>query len=125
VSEIHKDWDKRWQKAGDEQFTNVPAMPASQSGLSVFDNYIRYADIHVATASNIRFNELILSYQVPSVISGRIKAERITTSLQARNLGVFLFNKEKIDPDYASDLGTSNILLAPPAEFTFSIKANF
>ncbi|MDQ0106891.1 TonB-linked SusC/RagA family outer membrane protein [Chitinophaga terrae (ex Kim and Jung 2007)] len=125
VSEIHKDWDKRWQKAGDEQFTNVPAMPASQSGLSVFDNYIRYADIHVATASNIRFNELILSYQVPSIISGRIKAERITTSLQARNLGVFLFNKEKIDPDYASDLSTSNILLAPPAEFTFSIKANF
>ncbi|WP_167016728.1 SusC/RagA family TonB-linked outer membrane protein [Chitinophaga sp. Cy-1792] len=125
ASEVQKDWASRWQKPGDELITNVAAMPSSQTGLSVYDNYIRYADIHVATASNIRFSELLLNYNLPDAFSRKLRAQRITLSGQARNLGVYLFNKEKIDPEYAADLSRSLLLLTPPPEFTFSIKANF
>ncbi|SHM58358.1 TonB-linked outer membrane protein, SusC/RagA family [Chitinophaga jiangningensis] len=125
VNEVHKDWSKRWQQPGDELTTDVAAMPASQTGLTVYDNYIRYADIHVATASNIRFNELLLNYTVPKTLTAKLHAQQITLTAQARNLGVFLFNREKVDPEYASDLSTYTLLLTPPAEFTFSIKANF
>ncbi|HEY8957418.1 MAG TPA: SusC/RagA family TonB-linked outer membrane protein [Chitinophaga sp.] len=125
VAQVHKDWDQRWQKAGDELHTNIPAMPASQTGLNVYDSYTRNADINVATASAIRFNELLLNYTLPKQLTAGLHANRINLALQGRNLGVYLFNKQKIDPEYATDLSTGNFLLAPPAEFTFSIKANF
>ncbi|MCK7554951.1 TonB-dependent receptor [Chitinophaga sedimenti] len=87
VNEVHKDWGNRWQKPGDELLTNVAAMPSSQTGLSVYDNYIRNADIHVATASNVRFNELLLNYTVPKTFAGKLRAQQITLTAQARNLG--------------------------------------
>ncbi|WP_177192368.1 SusC/RagA family TonB-linked outer membrane protein [Chitinophaga arvensicola] len=125
VSQVHKDWDNRWQKPGDELLTNIPAMPKTQTGLNIYDSYTANADINVATASTIRFNELLLNYTLPKHLMAKFPASRINLGFQARNLGVYLFNKQKIDPEYATDLSIGNFLLAPPAEFTFSIKANF
>lgn len=125
ADQVHKDWDNRWQQPGDELLTNVPAMPKNQTGLNVYDNYVQYADIHVATASTIRFQELLLNYVLPEKLSTKLSSSRINLALQARNLGVYIFNKQKIDPEYATDISISNIQFAPPAEFTFSIKANF
>ncbi|WP_331967180.1 SusC/RagA family TonB-linked outer membrane protein [Chitinophaga sp.] len=125
VNQVHKDWDNRWQQPGDELLTNIPAMPKSQTGLNVYDNYTRYADINVATASTIRFQELLLNYVLPEKLSSKLSSSRINLALQARNLGVYLFNKQKIDPEHATDISISNIQFTPPAELTFSIKANF
>lgn len=125
VNQVHKDWDNRWQQPGDEQHTNVPAMPKSQTGLNIYDNYTKYADINVATASTIRFQELLLNYVVPEKFSSKLSSSRINLALQARNLGVYLFNKQKIDPEHATDISISNIQFTPPAELTFSIRANF
>jgi TonB-linked SusC/RagA family outer membrane protein len=125
ADQVHMDWDKRWQKPGDELLTNVPAMPKNQTGLNVYDNYTAYADINVATASTIRFQELLLNYVLPEKVSKKLSSSRINLALQARNLGVYLFNRQKVDPEYATDISISNIQFAPPAEFTFSIKANF
>jgi TonB-linked SusC/RagA family outer membrane protein len=125
VDQVHQDWDHRWQKPGDELLTNIPAMPKNQTGLNIYDNYTAYADINVATASTIRFQELLLNYVLPEKLSSKLSSAHINLALQARNLGVYLFNKQKIDPEHATDISISNIQFTPPPELTFSIKANF
>lgn len=125
VMMIHEDWDKRWKQAGDETFTDVPAMPLSQTGVNIYDNYTRNADIHTATASTIRFQELLLNYALPEKLIAKLPTARINLGFQARNLGVHLFNSAKADPEYLTLIAQNIIALPPRPEFTFSVKADF
>lgn len=123
--QVHEQWDERWKKAGDEQLTNVPAMPTSLTSVNVYDNYVQYADIHVATASVIRFQELLLNYQLPEKVMSKLPAGKINIGFQLRNLATYMFNKDKIDPEYMTIASFNSIVLPPRPEFTFSIKADF
>ncbi|HEY0272295.1 MAG TPA: hypothetical protein VGC22_03870, partial [Chitinophaga sp.] len=118
-----KSWNQRWQKPGDEAHTNVPALPASQTGLNVSDNYTGFANINVANASSIRFQELLLHYALPAAFAQKLHATDMHVGLQARNLGVHVFNHQHIDPEYMTDNITIN--LEPRPEYTLSVKANF
>lgn len=120
---LMKDWDQRWKQPGDESRTNTPAMPKTQTGLNVYDSYSKYADINVADASTIRFQELILNYRLPK--NGALtNFPVINLGFQVRNLGVYTINKSKLDPEYLT-VDKNNIQLTPPTEYTFMLKANF
>ena len=119
---IHEDWDKRWQKAGDENFTHVPAAPET-SGLSRYDSYHEYADIHVQSASTIRSKELILSYRLPKKIFNFSPKTDVTLGIQMKNLAVINFNDANIDPEYHTT--STSIAFAPRSEYSLVVKANF
>lgn len=124
ASQVHMDWDNRWKKAGDEAFTNTPAAPSAITGLNVYDRYTKYADIHVETASIIRFRELLINYAFDSKFFKKPPFSRLTLGLQARNLATYKFNKAGLDPEYLVQ-DRNNIVLAPNPEYSLIIRANF
>jgi TonB-dependent starch-binding outer membrane protein SusC len=121
--EISKDWDHRWQKAGDETRTNIPAAPTSVAGLNIYDEYSKYADIRVQTASIVRLRELILTYTIPAQLF-KLDPSPITLGLQVRNLASYKFNKAGLDPEYLTT-DVNNINLSPRPEYSLFIRANF
>jgi TonB-linked SusC/RagA family outer membrane protein len=124
ASQVHEDWDTRWKKAGDEAFTNTPAAPASVTGLNVYDKYTKYADIHVETASIIRFRELLINYAFDRKSFRKNLFTGINIGLQVRNLATYKFNKASLDPEYLVQ-DRNNIILPPRAEYSLIIRANF
>ena len=58
------DYAKRWQKPGDEAFTNVPSMPTVASNSNDRDNFYKYSSALVAKGDNIRLQDISLSYNI-------------------------------------------------------------
>jgi len=116
-----KDLAKRWRKPGDEAFTNVPGLPNVNYNSS--DRYAN-SDLLVLSASNIRLQQVSLSYQVPGALLKRLPVKSASFSAAARNLGlIWRKNKEGIDPSYIT---TNNYTNLPPATaWFFTFNAGF
>jgi hypothetical protein len=100
------EFEKRWQKPGDELTTNVPAMVYTDyqlNGEYVFDNrdnFYTYSQVNVLKADNIRLQYVNLIYSLPLKIKKSL-INNIQVSLNAANLGIlWRANKQKLDPDY-------------------------
>ncbi|MDE5421960.1 SusC/RagA family TonB-linked outer membrane protein [Ancylomarina sp. DW003] len=120
---VHEDYDKRWQKAGDEAYTDVPVLPANFSNIGrYFGSYSSNSSHLVESASHIRFREVILSYNLPKEWLKSVGIKGLTIGTQARNLGVITFNDSGIDPENIPSLGGYG---TPKPEYTFSLKATF
>lgn len=95
---MHKDFDKRWRKAGDEAFTNVPSYTPSYS----YDrdiNLYYFSDLNVLDASYIKLRNLTLSYSLPRTLCDKLSAESVKVRVQASNLFYWAANGEGIDPE--------------------------
>lgn len=89
------EYEKRWQKPGDELHTNVPAFTYPVSS----NEYYAYktADINVLKADHLRLQEINFSYGFRNT-KGFLKSPRIYGSVQ--NLGIiWRANKFGLDPD--------------------------
>lgn len=107
------EYANRWQKPGDEKFTNVPSAtyPGSQNG----DAFYRFSDINILKGDNIRLQEINLSYTFTKK-NWAIKNPRIYANVS--NLGViWRANKEGLDPD-AFDYPL-------PRTYSIGLSANF
>ena len=113
------DYSKRWQQAGDETTTNVPALVyTNYPQFSIRDNFYKYSEVNVLKADNVRLQYLTLAYSIMNKI-GKLRMEQIQVYLNAANLGiVWRANKEQLDPDYPSSL-------QPAKSYTVGIRANF
>ena len=89
------EYEKRWQKPGDELHTNVPAFVYPVDAFYMFA--YAYADINVLRADNVRLQEINISYAFPKKI-GLFKGASLHGSIQ--NLGIiWRANKYGLDPD--------------------------
>lgn len=117
---------ERWRKPGDEAFTNVPGLEFG-AGTNWFQNLGRYteSDFLVRSRSNIRLQQIMLSYSVPAKILEKAGARSLTLSAVARNLGmIWAANKEKIDPDYIYTTG-NNYQLPLLTSYSFRVALTF
>ncbi len=116
------DLEERWRKPGDEAFTNVPGLefgPGTVYYTSI-DRY-RFSDLLIRSRSNIRLQQVSLSYEVPAYLLAKIYTKNITLSAVARNLGmIWAANKEKLDPEYLYTTG-NNYQLPPLTNYSFRI----
>lgn len=117
--QINIDYENRWQKAGDEQFTNVSALlyPSNSQRNTVYRN----SDILVLKADNIRLQDIRFGWN-PSAAKKLLK---IFSSLEIftylNNIGyIWLANKQGIDPDRQA---TSISNLPQPMSISFGLKA--
>lgn len=102
------DYAKRWQEPGDERFTQVPSVPATND-LNRNTLY-RYGSSLVKPGDHIRLQDIRLSYQI-----GRIQAYAY-----ANNLGVIWKKHDgPLDPDYP----TADF--APLRTFAAGVHLNF
>ncbi len=107
---------KRWQKPGDEKFTNVPSFvyPFNQSR----DSFYSSSEANVINAGNIRLDYVNLLYNLsPADQKQFIRNMQIRLGLQNGML-LWTANQSGIDPDYPSGLKPSKLL-------TFGVNLNF
>lgn len=112
----HEDYLKRWQKPGDESFTAVPSIPNSPNVQR--DNFYNYSEILVEKGDHIRFQDVILSYEISkkNIINSPFSKVRFYTYVN--NLGIIWKKSNgKLDPDYIS-------LPPPPKTFAIGIQAD-
>ncbi len=91
------DYDKRWQKAGDELTTNVPALiyPSTADRTSIYT----YADVLVEKGDHLRIRDMRLGYTLPNHKYLPFRNLNIFTYIN--NLGIiWRANKQNIDPDF-------------------------
>ncbi|WP_270089139.1 SusC/RagA family TonB-linked outer membrane protein [Sphingobacterium sp. SYP-B4668] len=119
----HMDYYARWQRAGDELRTDVPAqvpIAATDNELLGAGTYYQYAEVLYERGDHIRIKDIRLSYGLPRHLAGRLKLRHIGVSVYARNLGlVWKASRYGLDPDYP----TSEY--RPPMSCTLSLHANF
>lgn len=113
----HKDFEKRWQRPGDELATTVPSMiyPAVASR----DTYYRLSEVNVEKADLIRLQDIRLAYSMkpkltrnagrPINLQGYVNANHVGLIWSATNTG--------LDPDYT--------YLPPGRTISIGIKGTF
>lgn len=100
----------RWQKPGDEVFTNVPSMvyPASSSR----DEFYYGAEVNVLRGDHIRMQYINIGFDVSGKKPGRRLLSQAKVFLVASNLGIiWRENREGIDPDFQALPDPKNIAI--------------
>ncbi|WP_316846496.1 SusC/RagA family TonB-linked outer membrane protein [Pedobacter psychrodurus] len=113
----HQDFDKRWQKAGDETITNVPALvyPADSNR----DYFYSFSEATIARGDQIRIQYINFSYKLQNEFIKKIGVGYVRLFAYASNLGViWKANKDHIDPDYVYGL-------AQQQNYTIGMRAKF
>lgn len=123
LNTIHEHFDARWKAAGDENITDIPVLPEDPNVVSGYwKAYSLYGSHRIESASHIRFNDVVISYDLPKSWFKSVGIQSLNIGAQVRNLGVITFNDEDIDPE--NIIGESGYGKIRP-EYTFSLKARF
>lgn len=97
----HADYEQRWQKSGDELFTQVPSEPLSVNNNR--DNIYTYSDLLVEKGDHVRLQDIRLSYQLRPLPKLGVKNMQLYVYLN--NLGILWKSAPgSIDPDYLQAL---------------------
>lgn len=96
---VHQDFNKRWQKPGDELLTHIPSMPLANNANR--DLVYVNSEVNVLKGDHIRLKDINLSYQISN--TNKQFSTRFFANID--NVGlVWVANKEGLDPDYPSTL---------------------
>ena len=115
-SAAYSDYEKRWQKPGDEAFTDIPAFLYPDNGDR--DGFFASSEINVLRGDHIRLQYINLSY-APKMLFPKLPLRDVQLYVYIANLGIlWRANKEKFDPDYPG-------ALRPSKSFAFGLRAAF
>jgi TonB-linked SusC/RagA family outer membrane protein len=115
----NNDFDKRWQKPGDELTTNVPAFVYPQ--VTARNSFYQYSEVLVEKGDHIRLQDVRLSYDVPS--KNKFFSE-LSVYAYANNLGLlWKANHAGLDPDFVSQY--SNTIYPNPASLSLGVRVKW
>ncbi|AZB25261.1 MULTISPECIES: SusC/RagA family TonB-linked outer membrane protein [Flavobacteriales] len=116
----HSDYEQRWQKPGDEAFTNVPSnLYQTNSNRDAF--YAGSAAL-IEKGDHVRLQYINLAYEISKRQWQSLPLKSLQLYANVSNLGIlWQESKSGIDPDF--NLG--NNTLKPPMTFTLGLKAKF
>jgi TonB-linked SusC/RagA family outer membrane protein len=109
------DYAQRWQQAGDELWTSVPALtyPNNTNRNTIY----RLSEANVARADHIRLQYINLSYNFK--LNGK-KSVDMQVYANAQNLGIiWRANKVGLDPDFVGNV------LPTPRSIALGMRTNF
>jgi len=124
---LHADFTDRWQKAGDEHYTNIPSY-VSNSSLSYTRRDIQYytlSDMNVVSASYIKLRDITLAYDLPAALLNTIHTDRITLRAQVSNLMLWKANKDNIDPEYMDTALGIRSMRSNQGSVSFGVNVKF
>jgi len=97
----HGDYDLRWQKPGDEKYTQVPSMPQKPDNNR--DNFYLRSAALVEKGDNIRLQDIRLAYTLDRSRLSKLPFQSAQIYIYANNLGMIWKATDKyMDPDYPS-----------------------
>jgi TonB-dependent starch-binding outer membrane protein SusC len=113
----NSDYSKRWQKPGDEKFTNVPSLV--YPNVDGRDRFYNLSEATVDRGDHIRLQFINISYDLNSFYLRKFPLNNVQLYANAANLGIlWRANKDGLDPDYPSSL-------YPPQTYTLGLRVNF
>jgi TonB-linked SusC/RagA family outer membrane protein len=98
----NKDYVNRWQKAGDEEHTNIPAVPgAVPSNMSNRDfRFYANSSVLVEKGDHIRLQDIVVSYDLDKAKLARLPFQMAHIYCNMNNIAIlWRANKYGIDPD--------------------------
>ncbi len=116
----NSDYATRWQKPGDELYTNVPSLVyAANANRNIF---YRSSEVLVEKGDHIRLQDVAISYDLKNILKkGPLRSFQAYTYVN--NLGIlWRANKSGIDPDI-NDLSAG--VMPAPKTIAFGIKGQF
>jgi TonB-dependent starch-binding outer membrane protein SusC len=122
----NRDFVNRWQKPGDEEFTNVPSIPAQLPISQGNREYRFYANsaILVQKADHVRLQDIVISYDLEKEKMHRLPFQRAHLYCNMTNLGIlWRANKYGIDPDAVPF--TETRVLPQPRSVTLGARFDF
>ncbi|WP_454801392.1 SusC/RagA family TonB-linked outer membrane protein [Mucilaginibacter phyllosphaerae] len=117
------DFNKRWQKPGDELTTNVLSMqpPTADPNRETF--YL-YSDALVENGAHIRLQDINISYDLTKQLWKRSPFSSLSIYGYVNNVGIlWRANHSNLDPDVFANGSTTN--LPQPRTFSIGLKSNF
>ena len=113
----HSDFEQRWQKPGDENFTNIPSMPYPLNGAREY--FYSYSNATVEKGDHVRLQDIRLDYTLTKQHTRFLPFQSLQFYIYVNNVAIlWRANKKGIDPDIPS--GTPL-----PRSYAFGIKADF
>lgn len=95
----HGDFVNRWQQAGDELTTNIPALPTNISFPR--ENFYRMSSALVEPGDHIRLQDIRLSYTINNSRNSRLPFRNAEIYTYVNNLGIIWKKSDDIlDPDF-------------------------
>jgi TonB-dependent starch-binding outer membrane protein SusC len=120
-SQTHPDFEKRWQKPGDEATTNIPSMiyPLTRTER---DDFFAASSVNVLKADNIRLQDIRIAYTIEKVNFKKLPWRSVQFYCYMNNIGmIWRANDQKLDPDY----NTGNGVFPPIRTIAFGLNATF
>ncbi|MEM9679464.1 MAG: SusC/RagA family TonB-linked outer membrane protein, partial [Bacteroidota bacterium] len=134
---FHRDIANAWVQGSNEN-TIVPSLPNSQSDLVNINNlFYNLSNELIEDASFVRLRQISLGYDLPKSAIASLGVERLSFSLQARDLGLlWTANDAGIDPEFIpfgfpSDFSVATTTfvtrtpIRPKPSFTFGLNVQF
>ncbi|MFR3331930.1 MAG: SusC/RagA family TonB-linked outer membrane protein [Odoribacter splanchnicus] len=125
----YQDVAERWQKPGDEDITNVPALKDYQNiwDQITADDYYTQSDLHFHRAGYVRFKDLSLDYDLPALWIEKMGLQSLNVRCQIRNIACWNTNKLNIDPETVSMAvnGSASITFSEPRTFILGLRVTF
>jgi TonB-dependent starch-binding outer membrane protein SusC len=116
--QAHVDYRGRWQKAGDEQHTQVPSAPLTLNTRR--EDFYANSEVLVERGDHVRLQDINLSYTFSRLRWPSLPLRDLRLFLYARDLGIlWRANRQGLDPEY---LNTS---YPPSRSLAFGVQANF
>ncbi|WP_345229673.1 SusC/RagA family TonB-linked outer membrane protein [Olivibacter ginsenosidimutans] len=111
------DYDLRWQKPGDENKTNIPALVYPVN--SYRNNLYMYSEVLVEKGDHIRLQDIKISYTFTQKENRQLPISNLQVYAYASNLAIlWKATHIKTDPDNANNIPN-------PTTYAFGLKANF
>lgn len=123
----------RWRVAGDEKFTDIPAIldadrmnKVGSSEISTAYRLYGMSDRWLADASFIRLKNLGINYSLPQSLLSKWKIKKVSVGFQATNLAlIWLADAKKLggeDPEFVWSGGSS---MPISKQYTFTLSLGF
>lgn len=120
---VNRDYNNRWQKAGDEKTTNVPSIIYPFSGSR--DEFYQGSEIAVEKGDHIRLQDISLSYDFSRTKFAALPFSDLQIFIYGNNLGIlWKANHSGLDPD-AVPGGNDRSTVPAPRSIAFGIKGTF
>ncbi len=118
----NKDFDKRWQKPGDEAFTTVPSMPLPTADPN-HDFFYTFSQTLVDKGDNIRLQDISLNYDLTKTLLKNSPFTNLSVYAYINNVGIlWRANHDGLDPDVYSLPGGNMTSLPLPRTFSIGLK---
>ncbi|WP_187376814.1 MULTISPECIES: SusC/RagA family TonB-linked outer membrane protein [Butyricimonas] len=136
---VNRDFLDRWQRPGDEMYTNIPVI--INGGTNAYDthwssrndllpsfggsawNMYNYSNIRVVSADYLKCTTMTLTYSFPKELISKWKLQRLELSLSSNN--PFIFCSSKLKGQTPTQGGFTAIQLSERPTFSFGLYVSF